>query len=188
MPEKKKAAPKKRAAPSGGAARESEGETKRPALVRQLSGPKVLASSGLAGSAEVLVDASGTVWEAHLAQVDMSKNVDKFYSLQLLKLTGSGYTVATQWGRTGAAGQNKSESFSDLGEATKAFEKKFKEKAGVPFTEREEYSARPGKYSFKKINVCHFRVIFIALQTPSLISPMLGGTAKQNLYPQPLLL
>jgi len=108
-------------------------------------------------SSDAVVDDNGEVLEAQLAQVNIEANVDKFYHVKVVAAGGDGgdggdggsYDVRTHWGRTGTEGQTKTESYSTLAAAVVGFERKFKEKAGVPFSERQSYVAGPNKYSFK---------------------------------------
>lgn len=85
-----------------------------------------------------------------LQQLSMATNTDKFYKIQLLSNSGGEYFVAQHWGRTGTKGQRQQQGPMSLDEGVKAFEKKFREKAGAPFAQRNTYVAKDNKYMFKK--------------------------------------
>lgn len=113
---------------------------------QQDSSKTVIKGSGLEDMAHVVVDTSGTALEARLRQV--TESLDKFYTLQLVKDSHSDqFSVIMNYGKTGSTGQFTIKTFDSLGEATRLFEKKFKEKTGVRFTEREDYTAVKGKYA-----------------------------------------
>ena len=77
---------------------------------------------------EVVVE-DGVALDAFLNQVDASKNVNKYYILQLLRDPQSGtYHVWTRWGRGGEAQkyQNQLKSAPDLASAARVFHSTFR--------------------------------------------------------------
>jgi len=95
--------------------------------------------------------AGGIVYEANLGVVNMETNTDKFYRLQVVASDdNTQFYVAASWGRTGTEGQLSRDEFKTAEEAIEAFEKKFKEKTGVPFGERNEYTPVGDHYHFRQ--------------------------------------
>ncbi|KAH8924250.1 hypothetical protein BT69DRAFT_1296530 [Atractiella rhizophila] len=93
--------------------------------------------------------ATGVPWDANLNQTNAGKNNNKFYKIQVLKSdTGNKFTCFTRWGRVGENGQNK-----DLGGGTEQgaiaeFQKKFKDKAKIPWEQRSSSAPKAGAYTF----------------------------------------
>jgi poly [ADP-ribose] polymerase len=59
-----------------------------------------------------------------------------------------------RWGRVGEPGQNNGmDSFSDVTQAIKAFEKKFKDKTNNDWKNREKFVSRPGKYDLIEMDL-----------------------------------
>ncbi|VUC21937.1 unnamed protein product [Clonostachys rosea] len=71
---------------------------------------------------------SGMIWDASLNQTNASNNNNK-------------------WGRVGEIGQSATLPEGTLENAIKGFEKKFKDKSGLPWDKRGE-NPKPGKYAF----------------------------------------
>ncbi|CAH0040663.1 unnamed protein product [Clonostachys solani] len=71
---------------------------------------------------------SGMIWDASLNQTNASHNNNK-------------------WGRVGETGQSATLPEGTLENAIKGFEKKFKDKSGLPWEKRGE-DPKPGKYAF----------------------------------------
>ncbi|UNI18506.1 NAD(+) ADP-ribosyltransferase [Purpureocillium takamizusanense] len=91
---------------------------------------------------------SGMIYDASLNQSSTSNNHNKFYRLQILRDTTSGsFKTWTRWGRVGEAGQNAILGNGTFPDALKNFEKKFKDKSGLPWDRRGE-DPKPGKYAF----------------------------------------
>lgn len=67
--------------------------------------------------------------------------------MQILRDAGNTYKTWTRWGRVGEAGQNAILGDGSLGSAIKFFEKKFRDKAGLPWEKRGD-DPKPGKYAF----------------------------------------
>lgn len=65
-----------------------------------------------------------------------SDNANKFYRIQLLVGKNSNYTTWTRWGRVGENGQSAGVSFTNVEDAMSLFEKKFKDKSGLNWTNR----------------------------------------------------
>lgn len=69
-------------------------------------------------------------------------------TLQILRGTTSGsFKTWTRWGRVGEAGQNAVLGNGTFQDALKNFEKKFKDKSGLPWDKRGD-NPKPGKYAF----------------------------------------
>jgi len=149
---KKKAAPKRKAAsakqPAAKRSKAAVAEAKEspPSLARQASSFTPIGAI----DGELHVAADGTVYEANLAQIDLSVNMDKFYKIQVLEANDGSYYCCQAWGRTGTAGQTSVSQCDSAEAAIGIFEKKFKDKAGAKFEDRETYIPKPGKYRFKK--------------------------------------
>ena len=84
-----------------------------------------------------------------LVLVNPSQNMDKFYILQLVETDQDNFMVYSRWGRTGTTGQALHQDFDDFTSAEACFVKKFREKTGLEWDERED-SAVGGKYRFVK--------------------------------------
>jgi predicted DNA-binding WGR domain protein len=106
--------------------------------------------SGLAGQGHVFNDASnGEVYDVDLAFTDEGANSNKFYRLQLVEANNSGkFWMVQHWGRIGSSGQSQVKEFGSQAEALKAFNSKFKSKAGTDFANRGRATSSnaSGKY------------------------------------------
>lgn len=81
------------------------------------------------------------------SQTNAKDNVNKFYRIQVLVGPNNDCKTWTRWGRVGEVGQSMVLGDGSLANAKKHFEKKFKDKSGLLWTERME-SPKPGKYVF----------------------------------------
>ncbi|KAJ7025831.1 PARP-domain-containing protein [Mycena alexandri] len=134
-------------------------------LARQIkSGIRAFSSTGLVGSTPTApvdplsgqqtthrVHVTTEPWDAILNRTDINANQNKnrFYIIQLLQCTASpdSYALHTRWGRVGAVGQTRLDSsFQSVADAEKMFSKKFKDKTGVEWRERETATPQTGKY------------------------------------------
>ncbi|KAJ5719951.1 poly polymerase [Penicillium malachiteum] len=104
------------------------------------------------------------IWDATLNQTDSQLNRNKFYRVQLLEYAavdnGKGrgaekkYLTWTHWGRVGEGGQSAILNgwligpVYDFKSAKDHFEKKFKAKAGMGWSQRLKKMPIPGKYAF----------------------------------------
>ncbi|KAJ5731537.1 poly polymerase catalytic domain-containing protein [Penicillium malachiteum] len=95
------------------------------------------------------------IWDATLNQTDSVLNRNKFYRIQLLEYPGAEkkYLTWTHWGRVGEGGQSAVLSGQighsyDFKSAKDHFEKKFKAKAGMIWTQRLIKAPVRGKYTF----------------------------------------
>ncbi|KAJ3332829.1 Poly [ADP-ribose] polymerase 2 [Blyttiomyces sp. JEL0837] len=89
----------------------------------------------------------GEVFDALLNQTDIKNNNNKFYIIQLLKYDSRNeYMVWTRWGRVGVDGQNAIQSFSNVDQAIKNFESKFKDKTKNNWADRANFVKVSGKY------------------------------------------
>ncbi|KAL8938500.1 MAG: hypothetical protein Q9216_003860 [Gyalolechia sp. 2 TL-2023] len=100
----------------------------------------------LPGSWKVWTDQSGLIYDATLNQSNISNNNNKFYVMQLVQKDGM-YHTWTRWGRVGVVGQWDILGAGDLEHAKVLFEKKFKEKTGLLWTDRLD-PPRNRKYTF----------------------------------------
>jgi poly [ADP-ribose] polymerase len=86
-----------------------------------------------------------------LVRVDPTKNVDKYFILQLIQSSDNddSHIVYSRWGRTGKAGRSQQEIFDNKTDAIKAFKKKFKQKTGLKWEEKGNPTVS-GKYRIIK--------------------------------------
>ncbi|MCD4662620.1 WGR domain-containing protein [Rhizobium pusense] len=59
----------------------------------------------------------------HLRRIDQSQNMRRFYSIAIQPTLFGGASVIRNWGRIGANGQSKMETFDGKDEAAQAFER-----------------------------------------------------------------
>lgn len=93
----------------------------------------------------------GMIYDAALNQTNAGGNNNKFYRVQIL-VSGTGdFRTWTRWGRVGEIGQGCTLGNGSFEGAMAAFEKKFKDKAGVPWSNRFDVpkgSRQKGYYTF----------------------------------------
>ncbi|KAM4722041.1 protein mono-ADP-ribosyltransferase PARP3 [Rhinophrynus dorsalis] len=89
-------------------------------------------------------------YDCMLNQTNIGSNNNKFYIIQLLTSSGC-YYCWNRWGRVGEVGQSKLSPFSSLVLAQKDFEKKFRDKTKNAWSERENFTAHPGKYTLIEV-------------------------------------
>ncbi|KAH7632379.1 putative amino acid ADP-ribosylation protein [Sordaria sp. MPI-SDFR-AT-0083] len=99
----------------------------------------------------VYVDSDGVVYDASLNLTNSAGNNNKFYRLQLLTQLDTCFAVWTRWGRVGEFGQKAQLDFPSLEDALAAFEKKFKDKSGLLWSNRGD-DPKPKKYAFVEVN------------------------------------
>ncbi|OJD14581.1 hypothetical protein AJ78_05099 [Emergomyces pasteurianus Ep9510] len=101
---------------------------------------------------EVYIEQDGLIYDAALNQTNASHNNNKFYLIQLLvdKTTGN-YTTWTRWGRVGERGQSAPFPGLTLDQAKNLFDKKFKGKTGLSWSNRLS-TPKAGKYTFIERN------------------------------------
>ncbi|XP_075039916.1 protein mono-ADP-ribosyltransferase PARP3-like [Mixophyes fleayi] len=93
-------------------------------------------------------------YDCMLNQTNIGNNNNKFYIIQLISsVKGKSGTPCcwNRWGRVGEAGQSKLTHFPSLEAAKKDFEKKFKDKTKNNWSERENFTAHPGKYTMIEV-------------------------------------
>lgn len=91
-------------------------------------------------------------WDCMLNQTNIGQNNNKYYVIQLLK-DGNNYYVFNRWGRVGEPGQNAMKGpFSSPDDAVKEFKKKFSEKSGNQWDNRDNFVSKPGKYTLIEID------------------------------------
>lgn len=91
-------------------------------------------------------------WDCMLNQTNIGQNNNKFYVIQLLHRTFGSYALWTRWGRVGEPGQNKLDHCSGLEDATKSFCKKYKDKTGNAWEDRQNFQPRAGKYTLLEMD------------------------------------
>eukprot|EP00039_Didymoeca_costata_P015628 m.270001 g.270001 ORF g.270001 m.270001 type:complete len:350 (-) comp16261_c0_seq4:138-1187(-) len=99
-------------------------------------------NADVAQHGNVVSHTNGGCFHAHLALVDPSNNVDKFYYLQLLHHNGN-YFLLQRFGKNGTNGTSKLASISSESEAIERFNKVFKLKTGYTWDDKEKSSATP---------------------------------------------
>ena len=105
------------------------------------------AFADLVSSGHVL-QVGGETYDVSLNLIDKAKNHNKFYKLQIVELNdGSACYLCSQWGRIGTGGQNQRKGPWDQAKAIKEMKKKFRSKAGVDFSARNDTAAVKGKYN-----------------------------------------
>ncbi|KAG9471474.1 protein mono-ADP-ribosyltransferase PARP3 [Eleutherodactylus coqui] len=92
-------------------------------------------------------------YDCMLNQTNIGNNNNKFYIIQLLHSTDKKKTFYcwNRWGRVGEAGQSKLTNFSDVNAAKKDYEKKFKDKTKNNWSDRENFTPHPGKYTLIEV-------------------------------------
>jgi predicted DNA-binding WGR domain protein len=107
------------------------------------------AANLLSSSSNVnVVTEHGDVYDVELVQIDLSKNIDKFYIMQLLANDiSTQYYVFTKWGRTGSIGQTQLLPFTTFDEAKKTFESKFHEKTKNTWSNHKSFVKYPNAYN-----------------------------------------
>jgi poly [ADP-ribose] polymerase 2/3/4 len=86
---------------------------------------------------KVYVDENGVAYDATLNQTDAEKNANKFYRCQLIEKPNGDFTCWTRWGRVGERGASGALGDGTLNDAVKHFEKKFKDKTGHTWINRD---------------------------------------------------
>jgi poly [ADP-ribose] polymerase 2/3/4 len=79
---------------------------------------------------KVYVDANNFAFSVTFNQSDVSKNINKFYIMQILQLLSSGdqYFIFTRWGRVGLVGNKAEAGPISLAEALDNYREKLREK------------------------------------------------------------
>jgi predicted DNA-binding WGR domain protein len=101
-------------------------------------------------NASVITDDDGAVYDVKLAKIDLSKNEDKYYIIQAVK-DGKKHFCFTRWGRTGTKGQTELKA-GDGAIVMDTFAKKFKDKTGCSWSDRENFVQKSGFYDLLKID------------------------------------
>ncbi|KAL2356801.1 poly polymerase catalytic domain-containing protein [Cryomyces antarcticus] len=95
----------------------------------------------------VYIDDDGIIYDASLNQTNAGANNNKFYRIQLLASGRDNYSTWTRWGRVGEHGASKILGDGSLTTAKREFEKKFKDKSGLKWTDRLDPPVK-GHYTF----------------------------------------
>lgn len=113
--------------------------------------PTVKVDDGFSEVAKVhvYIDDDDTIWDASLNLSNVSGNNNKFYILQVLAgdKKKDGFFAHARWGRVGEEGQVKTTEHEYLGDAKNEFVKKFKEKSGLTWGDRNE-KPKDKKYTY----------------------------------------
>ncbi|KAL6050440.1 Poly [ADP-ribose] polymerase 3 [Balamuthia mandrillaris] len=91
-------------------------------------------------------------WDCMLNQTNIRNNNNKFYVAQILDNGGS-YYFHTRWGRVGEPGQSATKGPWALNKCETEFKKKFKEKTGNLWDERDNFEAVSGKYTLIEMDL-----------------------------------
>lgn len=122
------------------------GGTTAPATTQALG--RVDPASHLDG--DIYTDDDGVVHDVMLNLVDISKNSDKYYILQLVETRGGDYVVFTRWGRTGTSGACKMETFQDVDKAVAQFGKMFLAKTGWDWEDQDDYAPQYATHALRQ--------------------------------------
>jgi poly [ADP-ribose] polymerase len=90
------------------------------------------------------------VYDRMLSYADVTSGLNKWYRLQIIDVKGTGkgpYKFFTRWGRVGEPGNWTSTNEAGIGPTLAAWEKKWKEKTGNAWSDRENFVKKPGLYS-----------------------------------------
>ena len=93
----------------------------------------------------------GMIYDAALNQTNAGGNNNKFYRVQVLVSGAGEFRTWTRWGRVGELGKGTTLGNGSFQDAMSTFEKKFKDKAGVPWSDRFDApkgSRKKGYYTF----------------------------------------
>ena len=93
----------------------------------------------------------GMIYDAALNQTNAGVNNNKFYRVQILVSRTGDFKTWTRWGRVGEHGKGQTLGDGSFEDAMTIFEKKFKDKAGVPWSNRFDVpkgSRQKGYYTF----------------------------------------
>ena len=93
----------------------------------------------------------GMIYDAALNQTNAGHNNNKFYRVQLLVSGAGNYQTWNRWGRVGEVGKGTTVGDGSLKAAMDSFEKKFKDKAGVAWSNRFDVpkgTRQKGYYTF----------------------------------------
>ncbi|KAJ3328431.1 Poly [ADP-ribose] polymerase 3, partial [Gonapodya sp. JEL0774] len=102
----------------------------------------------VASQAHVYEAPDGTLYDAMLNQTNISANNNKVLEAD----SGNKYWTWNRWGRVGEDGQNSIKSFAALAPAISDFEKKFKDKTGNSWSNRDSFSKVGGKYDLVQVD------------------------------------
>ncbi|KAK5132053.1 hypothetical protein LTR08_000390 [Meristemomyces frigidus] len=80
-------------------------------------------------------------------KTNATSNANKFYRVQLLESSTGDYQTWTRWGRVGERGQSALLGNGSLDDALNQYDKKFKDKSGLKWSDRGQ-NPKSGKYAF----------------------------------------
>jgi poly [ADP-ribose] polymerase len=111
---------------------------------RQWAAPPKVAAKGVPANAVVVKCGDDDFYHAMLIKVNLEKNSNSYYLLQLLQ-AGRKYYVWQAWGRIGTTiGSTKLTEDSSLGDAVATFTDKFAEKSGNNWSARQQFEKKAG--------------------------------------------
>lgn len=99
---------------------------------------------------EILV-VNNCAYTCTLNQTDIEANKNKFYIMQIIKISDSKYIWYTKYGRISELGKSDHKEFSTSSSVIMAFEKQFKSKTGNNWSARDNFITKEGKYFMAKI-------------------------------------
>lgn len=97
------------------------------------------------------IGTDGMIYDAALNQTNIGGNNNKFYRVQILVSGAGDFRTWTRWGRVGESGTGGTLGNGSFENAMATFEKKFKDKAGVPWSNRFDAptgNRQKGYYTF----------------------------------------
>lgn len=98
-----------------------------------------------------ILENSNNVYSCVLNQTEVATNTNKFYIMQIVKMSDTNFVHFIRYGRTGEIGTCSHKSFSNEYAAISAFEKQFKTKTGNNFIPNVDFVKKPGKYFMSKV-------------------------------------
>jgi poly [ADP-ribose] polymerase len=118
----------------------------------------VLDTSNVLGVVDPISNINGVIkildndpCDCMLVHLDSTNNTDKFFILQLILGVQNSFYVYSRWGHTGRSGQCLMQHFMDYEDAVKTYKKKFKEKTGLKWENRNEPPCGVSTKSFNRI-------------------------------------
>lgn len=87
-----------------------------------------------------------------LNQTDIRNNSNKFYIMQIIKVSNDTFIHFIRYGRTGEVGNGSTKNFSNENVAINAFEKQFKVKTGNVFDPSIPFLKKAGKYFMSQVS------------------------------------
>lgn len=93
-------------------------------------------------------------YDCMLNQTNIGHNNNKYYVIQVLKRVGiNQYHTWNRWGRVGESGDNAFKNFGSPDEAIKDFKKKFQDKTGNKWDNRDSFTPKTKKYTMIEMSL-----------------------------------